>query len=184
MSCSYQTITLSAGEQFVLPPGATIIAATDTNLISSQNDCAGDLQNLEEFTCYSFRFSGALSDDDGRTENWDDQNFYVNGITIQGVYYPFTSSIQGWQGATSFETALNGITALSGLFNSVANNFGYDSVFLGASRGWTNVVTLNTIPSIGDVLEFNVSTVTIDQTVVPDGSSSFATIAGEPCSIG
>lgn len=59
-NCITKSITLSPGEPFVLPAGATLIGATDVDAIDST--CA-DLTDLEEYQCYEFKiaFHGGAS---------------------------------------------------------------------------------------------------------------------------
>lgn len=183
MSCIIKSVTLQANETFVLPPGAELIAATDVNLITvSPVECA-PTDNLETLKCYAFRFSGQMDHSGSpRKENWEgpgDSNFIVSGITVNDIYYPFSSSIEAWQNSTSWSTALNSIVQFSGIFTNITSVFGYDSTFLGASRGWTTLVTLKTIPSIANNMLIKISTLTNDQGSVPDDTYTVAYVKGD-----
>ena len=87
MSCSFKSVTLIAGEQFVLPPGAEIVSASDPTAISSTHDCAGDLTKLEVPQCYVVGMGQA----DGSGNNISDGWAY--GISIDNIQYPFSYSV-------------------------------------------------------------------------------------------
>ena len=55
--CTYQSITLNAGDQFILPPGTQLVSVSDINNITSTDNCL-DTSNLEELTCYVARIVG------------------------------------------------------------------------------------------------------------------------------
>lgn len=178
-NCTYHSITLQAGNSFVLPSGATLISATNPGALTSVNGCADDdLANLETPVCYVFRFSGAESDNNP-TENWDEPNYRVNGIVVSGVYYPFTTFIGGTNVASSWNTAMNGIIEFSGLFTSFSSVYGDESDNPGA--GWTNEIKFSTIPSIGNNLEFQIST-TLQMQSPFSGQQAFAYVKGGLCS--
>lgn len=65
-NCIYKSVTLSAGETFVLPPGAELISASDTNAITSS--CPDPIPNVP-VKCW--RIAYALNEDPegGRTIN-------------------------------------------------------------------------------------------------------------------
>ena len=174
--CIYKSITLQPGESFTLPPGAILLGATDSTALTSNNGCL-NLDNLETPQCYYFRFSGADEDDPGRTENWDQSNFYVDGFYVGDTYYP--SSLGGGIPSTPFWTLI--LNALPGVFTNINSAYDYDPVFLGASRGWSATLTFDTIPSIGDNLRFSISTIAIAQGVVPSGSPTTYLVEGIKC---
>ena len=177
-NCTYKSVSLLAGEKFILPPGAEIVAAT--NGLSDYTSTCAKPSSLEVPTCYKFRFSGA-DNDNSATENWEvDRNFAVKGIMIDNVYYPFyngTAVVAGSAPATDFQAAMNSITALSGLFTTFSRDF-YGSG--GDNTGWTNIVKFTTIPSIGANLSFVISTRTEYQGAI-SGTSTVAYTKGEVC---
>lgn len=183
-NCTYKSITLAAGEQFILPPGAEIV--TTTNGLNDYTSTCPKPSTLETLKCYKFRFSGADGDSASfRRENWegpggDGDNFSVDGITLNDIYYPFSFNIQAWQDAASWTTVINSIPQFSGIFTNITSAFD-DDRSSGANRGWTTVVTLTTISSIGDNMFFNISTLINDQSTVPDGSLTKAYVKGEIC---
>ena len=182
MSCIIKSVTLQANESFVLPPGATLIAATDPKLITVSPDGCTPIDNLETLKCYAYRFSGQLGRDSNRTQNWElqEDNFFVEGIVINDVYYPFASSIQGWQNYTSFQSVIDTVTQFSGIITAFSNGMEADSyVNLGGNSGWTNVVYIKTVPSIANTLLFKISTVVQNQASVPGGSSTVAYVKGD-----
>lgn len=151
--CIYKSVTLAAGEQFNLPPGAVLISATDISAITST--CP--IPALEQVTAFSARFSGS-ADNSGsnRYENWetggDRDNYTVEGVRINGVYYGFASAFQG-----RFNTDVNVVNALNALFPGMFSDCGsiYDA---DNPSGWTNAITFKTIPSFGNDMEFRIAT--------------------------
>lgn len=166
MACTYNSVTLAEGDSFVLPPGATLIAATVPGNLTSENDCAADeIANLETFICYSFRISGAC-DDNSQSENWEPALSTVLGISVSGVFYPFGTTFSAANSfTTTWSDAFNSIPALSNLFSNFTNNFAIncEQGLGGSKRGWTNAFTFATIPSIGDNLEIVFQTTTTSQ---------------------
>lgn len=153
-NCTFKSVTLAAGEQFVLPPGAEIVAATN-GLEDYTSTCAKPT-SLESPTCYSFRFSGRYSERGNYTENWesdssDKLNYSVTGITVDTIYYPFTTAFQGTTNQATVLAALN-TTPFTGMFTSFNNIGGGDN------HSWTNGFTFATIPSIGDTMYFEIQT--------------------------
>ena len=181
--CTIKTVTLQANETFVLPPGAELIFATDSSLITvSPVECT-PTDNLETLKCYAYRFSGQRGSANNRTENWEKYsggNFYVNGIVVNDVYYPFTSPIQGWDPTTqNFQDAINTVTQYSGILNVYYSDYSEDSRQSNGGSGWTNVVYIKTIPSIANTLLFKISTVVQNQDSVNGGSSTEAYVKGD-----
>lgn len=85
----FRSITLAPGESYVLPAGATIISATNSSAITSENGCAGDLTNLETLECYRFAFG---KDTDNNTEHPMD-DAALQSLIINGVSYDISTSI-------------------------------------------------------------------------------------------
>jgi hypothetical protein len=115
MACIYQSITLQPNEQFVLPPGATLVAATDTAQLSTSNNCL-DLNNVESFECYAVMFTKTL-ENAGQTPAYATIDIY--GIRIGEVNYPFTPgfSLQGY--LTTGIGGTGNITAITQLRNAI-----------------------------------------------------------------
>lgn len=85
-TCTYHSITLQSGEQFNLPPGATIVTVSNPSAITSTNNCA-DLENLETPVCYFIQVSNGS--DGGRTGSLS--SVYLKGFYIENTYYPFAA---------------------------------------------------------------------------------------------
>jgi hypothetical protein len=174
--CIFKSVTLIAGEQFTLPPGAEIVSST-AGVDNIKSTCPLP-DTLETPVCYKFRFSGADDDNSGDTENWEvDTNFAVNGIVLSGIYYPFASVVPGSYPATTFQTEMTSLPGFNGLFTSFSRTFAGSG---GANRGWTNEVRFLTIPSVGDNLEFKISTRVEFQSPF-SGTSTVAYVKGERC---
>lgn len=87
--CTYNAITLQAGQSFVIPPGGEIIGASDVNLIIAEDNCA-DLTNLEETECYGVIIAETTVGGGGSTA-YDE--VFVNGIIVNEIVYTFSSSV-------------------------------------------------------------------------------------------
>jgi hypothetical protein len=173
-NCLYKSVTLAVGETFTLPPGAEIISSSG-GLESFTSTCPKPT-NLETPACYKFRFSGANHDTgSARQQNWEEVNYFVDGIFVNDIYYPFTSSIAGYTGASTFRTAMNSITQFTGIFTNFGNIIGDES----RQGGWTNQVNFTTIPSVGDNMYFKVRTGTQWQS--PLNGNTDAYVKGDPC---
>lgn len=174
--CIFKSVTLIAGEQFTLPPGAEIVSST-AGIDNIKSTCAIP-DTLEVPVCYKFRFSGADNDNSDDTENWEvDTNFAVNGIVLFGIYYPFALVVPGSYPAATFETEMISLPGFDGLFTSFSRTFGGSG---NAFRGWTNEVRFLTIPSVGDNMEFKISTMVQYQSPF-SGTPTIAYVKGERC---
>lgn len=97
MSCSYQTVTLTTGQQFVLPPGAELIYVSDPAAYTSDADCAP--APTAGVTCYRFRAIFPGADVDGSIEDFvtgfilDDIQISINPFyTVYGALGTSTGS--------------------------------------------------------------------------------------------
>lgn len=88
-NCTYKSVTLSAGENFILPPGAEIISVTDPTVLQSENGCFDDqLANLPESACYFIE----VSDSDCPSSGVENLNsIYITGFYVGNIFYPFTA---------------------------------------------------------------------------------------------
>jgi len=157
-SCVYKSVTLAAGEQFTLPPGAELVASS-AGIAAVKSTCALP-DTLEEPVCYKFKFSGGENENSSSAQNWEqDDNFKVKGIFVNGLYYPFANLIQlgGLTSSSSLSstwlTALNSIPQFNGLFTFLNGNpqYGNEGAF---GNGFTLQVAFSVIPSVGDSFEF------------------------------
>lgn len=144
MSCITSTITLQPGQTFVLPPGATIIGATDSTGLTSVNDCV-DLTNLENFTCYGVTYGNAFK---GGSESPVYLTVTINGIRLNDVDYPFISPINASTGTTDIIVALNE-TPYGTLFTNTASTSSS-----AVDRGIVRHLSFKTLPSIANDLYF------------------------------
>lgn len=182
--CIYKSVTLAAGEQFTLPPGAEIVSAS-AGLDSIKSTCALP-DTLEEPVCYKFRFSGSEPDDGNSFRNWElDDNFIVRGIVVNGISYDFANDIKlSESGPSAFigtwNTALNGIPQFNGLFTFLNGNpvFG-DEAPGGNNNGFTIQLAFSVIPSIGDNLEMKSLTIANFQS--PNTGATYIYTKGERC---
>jgi len=138
--CIYRSIALAAGESFVLPPGAELIGATDSTQLSAENDCA-NFDNLESISCFGTTWGDSNPGSGGQSPVYEDVFLY--GITVNGVNYPFSSSVLD-TGSTSTEilAALNE-TPFGASFSDCDTSLSTDS-----NRGNVLYVSFKTIPSI------------------------------------
>ena len=89
MSCNYKSITLAAGEEFILPPGATIVSASDTTAIGISNYCT-NLNDLEELECYNVLFVSADNHDNGDTHLGEPTTHEIVGLHVNNTFYPYS----------------------------------------------------------------------------------------------
>jgi len=154
---AYRSVTLAPGETYVLPAGATILSASDPNLISSQNDCA-DFTKIENLECYCFQI--VCTEEAGSTT----PVFKEDNVTITGLYlasnntsYNFTVSNPSTITSIFYDgaAAIQSTTSLGPLIlNTCA---AYDSDGSG-DRGQVVTICFKTLPSIGDYLFLNAQT--------------------------
>lgn len=151
MSCTYQSVTLQTGDSFVLPPGATLISATDPNLLTSENGCADkDLANLATVECYKSTFAD-VDQLGGHTPAYIIVT--IVGISINGSLYPFTTPFtfnETWTippFVTGLTTAIN-TTSIGPLITGLTVTSMYQQ------NGEYFAFTFNTISTIGDNMVF------------------------------
>lgn len=83
--CITNSITLEPGTSFVLPPGSTIIGASNINNISS--NCI-DLTTIEQSECYVLMLAG-VKNTNSTAEYFETGQQKVIGIEYNGVYTHF-----------------------------------------------------------------------------------------------
>lgn len=164
MPCTdkYTTVTLAAGEQFTLPPGATLVSATNINAIT--DDGCLDREQLEELECYALVLTASADFFPSSENPWDNNHVYISKITINNIDYTvgtISTSSPGdygdWVTIGQIENAINANPEISGLFS----DFNYVFAHNGAGgQGGTGSICFKTIPSIGDNM-----TVTVRSTV-------------------
>lgn len=98
--CKINSITLSKGEQFILPPGASIIGVTD--LESLDSTCA-DLENVETMDCFVAMLSSNDGDDDGHEEYHEPGNIHITGFYLDNVFTAFPSEFTNGLSAGFFD---------------------------------------------------------------------------------
>lgn len=149
----YTSVTLSAGESYILPPGATIISATDPSALTSVNDCF-DPSTLETPVCYEFAFGrDADNNDDHPMDSAYIQSLYLGGN--QGTAYDINTNIMGscctgssqWAPGLASKFANNVPLVVEYLGTSLIGCFG--SGFLTNDKRCEYRVRVKTIPSIG-----------------------------------
>jgi hypothetical protein len=133
---TYKSVALVAGEQFILPPGATIVGGTNINAITSTCEIPTDLEELE---CFATTF--AESNPGGsETPVYDD--VVINGIRVDNIEYPFAFPISVYTTNPIIIDALN-TTPYGAVIFSIANSFANSP-----SRGQVNYIVLTTFPAI------------------------------------
>jgi hypothetical protein len=89
----YKSVSLLPGEEFTLPPNATLISSTDTASLTSTCDIA----DLEELACYAFVFGNA-GDEGGDNQLFEASNVDESSVPARGIYsgnkfYPFNELV-------------------------------------------------------------------------------------------
>ncbi len=162
MACKINSITLAAGEAFVLPPGASILGVTDIGNISSE--CM-DLSSLEETECY-----GALMGSHNETSSITEEYYWENtsnayactGYELNGVKFTFPTPVPGPNNGSSggIRGCLNGDaiatalkTAMPGVIDHVTYYNHEGSIFDGDVAVCMTLIVIKTFPSIGTKLK-------------------------------
>ena len=142
-----RSITLSPGEQFVLPAGARLLGADVPGNITS--NC--ELPVLEELACYGFILLATTGADGSETEVLEDTQITYLGIKINDVYTPFPTPI-----------GFNAADVLTGLEDLPMGSMFMDGCISQSSdlsrQSYKLYVIFKTIPSIGDKLMLVAST--------------------------
>lgn len=156
MACIIKSTTLVPGDIFVLPPGATMIGASDVE--SLESTCV-DLTDLEEMECYIAKV--VIFDNDNGTGEWfEGYPSYqcISGYSLNGVQYDFATC--GTPDAGYYHYAYSPghflydlRTAIPGIIDS--NGYGTNQ---GSTYNYMFVYQILTVPSIGDNLEIMITT--------------------------
>lgn len=148
-TCIYKSVTLQAGETFVIPPGGELIGASNETAIVSSCD---EEFNLEEIQCYGFLLGGNERDG-GLDQYLEGEAIRVIGYTLNGNEYPFIPE---------YSTDPSGIWLdTTGLLNAIKSIPGILDVNIGLvvntrAKLWYFIV--KTIPSVASTLELKVYT--------------------------
>jgi hypothetical protein len=166
----YTSVTLAAGEQFTLPPGATLISASNIDAIT--DDGCLDREQLEELACYTIRFAGHCLDGSG-TEVWAQDNTDLIGINSNNTEYLFSSSAAYLTVSNStMETMFNSLgIGIFSYFNAQAGGDCGDGIDVG-DRGWTRTITFAGIPSVVENMQVILRTNAIS--MEPGSENGFA----------
>ena len=143
-NCTFNSVTLAAGEQFILPPGAEIVSTTN-GLDDFTSTCAKPT-SLETMERYRIKW-GWFDNSNGRMEPWElDYGFTTTAINIGNIITPITLGLNDGGGLSNLVIQLGG-----GIITNVANTSGTSN-----SVEWTSV-DFTTIPSIANTMyvEFN-----------------------------
>lgn len=144
IACTYQSITLQAGESFILPPGAELVSASNLSNITSENDCL-DLTNIEEVQCYGVIF-GDSNPGGSETPVYNTVDIY--GLRVDNIDYPFVGTITANSSATAIKSAIDTTT-----FGPLITNITIQLVD-SPDRGNVLYVAFQSIPSITSDMYF------------------------------
>jgi len=161
MSCLYKTINLRAGESFILPPGAEIIAASDPNLITPLNDCVS-LDNLDQIVCIEINWAVQPSTAAPPTSPWSINNndTYCIGFGVDNTDYTFPSPVIG-DAYASIKTSINDLADLNGL-SGVVNCYQADDLGVQTNDRSAYSVRIRTIASLAPLLYLRFQVVDFD----------------------
>jgi hypothetical protein len=144
IACTYQSITLQAGESFIHPPGAELVSASNLSNITSENDCL-DLTNIEEVQCYGVIF-GDSNPGGSETPVYNTVDIY--GLRVDNIDYPFVGTITANSSATAIKSAIDTTT-----FGPLITNITIQLVD-SPDRGNVLYVAFQSIPSITSDMYF------------------------------
>jgi hypothetical protein len=164
-NCIYKSAVLAAGEQFNLPPGAILVAASDSTAITS--NCPIDA--LEQLDCYVVIIptSGQRSPTPMNLDYADIDGFYYNGIKtsfnspVGTSYTDLPNMLQAQLSTTALAGALSDICRVWRDRSSVEGECAY--------------IFFKTIPSIANILTFSVGgSHPGNSATTPDSAGPFA----------
>lgn len=156
---TYLSVTLQAGNKFILPPGATIVGVSDITKI--QSDCA-DLSQVEELECYIISINAA-DDQDSQSPAWSNDTTTLDGIYVGGIFYDFGIPKGSWIGdggdvrTDNLANWINTHPVLSNLLTCTGYSYGEDPGG-GQERGGVGTICFKTIPSLASTISIKVDT--------------------------
>ena len=163
MSC-YQTITLQPGESFVLPPGAELIAATNSGDLTAENNCT-TFDNLDEIVCLEIKWAIQPSGATPPVSPWSvggdvPPDTHCIGIGIDNTNYSFVLSTSG-DDYSLIKTSINDLASLNGI-SGIVNC--YSSSQDGTPTGDRNTysIKIRTTSSIAPLLYLRFQVVDFD----------------------
>jgi hypothetical protein len=152
--CTYQSVTLSAGEQFILPPGAVLVSASDINNITSLDNCL-DTSHIEPLQSYLFLFGGT-SHDNGtpyRLFETNTQTIYALRIGSQIIDITDIPNSAGY-GKFDVDSIASSLRAVAaGTLYSYAGYYAGDQ-----DHGYVSGLKVCTYPSVGKDMALQVRT--------------------------
>lgn len=181
----FTSVTLAEGEQFVLPPGATLVSTTDVGALT--HDGCLDTSQLEELVCYEIAIMSADIEINGSPfANNDGSDYIIQSFVINGTEYPVN--------ALNSRNDDYGYFELNYLINDIQNpTFGLNGMLIEPCWGWVcddnanqgcqSILVFKAIPSIAK--EMYIKT----YTNIDDGGGSgvlywkaqpFGTVAATP----
>jgi hypothetical protein len=137
--CIYRSVTLQAGESYVLPPDAELVMVD--GVITSEANCA-PTDNLEEVQCYIlYSLADNERGSDGRHpyEGGPDSgtyNTYISAVNIGSASYS-CSIVAGDAGDMFYESLvsfISGNSALNGIFLNMSIFLQYSISSLNTSK--------------------------------------------------
>lgn len=159
--CPIRSITLQAGESYVLPPGAEIISATDIDLIESTNDCA-NLDNVEDLNCYIFVLIGAKEEGSDSNPWQGDSETQVNSLTVGQIIYSNVTTIMGDAGDYFTDRLASIISAdqnLNGILLDPTSAWAVDTeTSPNNTRGAVATLCFKTVPSLAAQMYLTIQT--------------------------
>lgn len=153
--CIINSIKLSPGESFILPPGASILSSSDMG--STQSECL-DLSNVETMQCYVATLAGYNS---GNYQYFEGSTQYVKGYELNGVFTAFDTEVQnvGAYGAFDGNAIIDQLKLKMPIIMYGDSSYSPNPPFPGANDGIRTYVLIQTIPSIGNKLKLKVDTI-------------------------
>jgi len=153
MAYIYRSITLAAGESYVLPAGAELVGVSGS--ITSDAECAGTA-NVETLTCYIAAIGASANNDNhsefGESEGNNSTPLSVQGIYQNGVYTPFIDGPSTGIGAGGCFDG-NGIgLAVQKVVPGVVNYAGRTSIQTNPSYNCITYILIYTVPSLAENL--------------------------------
>lgn len=134
-NCTYRSIVLDAGEQYILPSNAEIIFVSNPTALTSDNDCAADKLPTQEYPIVCYTFETLIGSPGGHTYN-DSCDQHWESFTYAGVTVGLNGNNTGICGQDG-----NVVGVAQETWNALKGNPTISPLILGvaaAREGWSN----------------------------------------------
>lgn len=153
MAYVYRSITLAAGESYVLPAGAELVGVNGS--ITDEGNCA-NTANIETLSCYIALIGASVTDNGnsnyGESEQSGGTPYVIQGVYQNGIYTQFTAGPSTGIGGGGLFDALGIGLAIQGIVPGIIDYAGHTVVHTSPSDNGLTYVLIYTVPSLAENL--------------------------------